>query len=515
MTLSALPPKKLDGYGTIRPFDTSLPTSRLRETPMGKHRRFGRRPSKLLDSLDAAIAACGLEDGATVSFHHHLRNGDNVLNTVMDAIARRGLRDIHVAATSIFPVHAPLVEHIRNGVVSRLSANFISGSVGEAVSRGLVPGPVVLRTHGGRARALQEGELGVDAAFVAAPAADPLGNLSGRLGRSACGTLGYPLCDVEVARHVVAVTDCLLPYPLASIDITQDKVDHVVELGSIGDPAGIVSGTLRPAEDAVSLSIAASAAAAIEASGLLVDDFSFQTGAGGISLATAALVRQRMIERKITGSFAAGGITAFHVKMLREGLFRGILDVQCFDLTAVESYQNDPRHQMMSASVYANPAIGGAVVDRLDAVVLGAAEVDLDFNVNVTTKADGVIMGGSGGHADTAAGARLALITTRLAAAGHPKIVERVGTRTTPGETIDAVITEAGVAVNPLRNDLIDRFAAAELPLVMIEELHNLAREQVTRAPQPRPSGRVVAVSEYRDGTVTDLLREVEGAQDA
>lgn len=498
-------PDRLEGYGTLHPFRDAPGPARPRASGTGAG-------GKLLASLEAAVEACGLRDGATVSFHHHLRNGDGVLNAVLDVLALRGLRGLHVAATSIFPVHAPLIEHIRRGTVARLSANFVSGPVGHAISQGLVPEPVVLRTHGGRARALQTGELAVDAAFVAAPAADPLGNLSGRSGRSAFGTLGYPLCDVGFARHVVAVTDGLVPYPAPWIDIPQDAVDFVVEVPSIGDAAGIVSGTLRPASDPISLAIAEATAGAIEASGLLTDGFSFQTGAGGISLATAAQVRARMAARGVTGSFASGGITGFHVEMLRAGLLRALLDVQCFDLRAVESYRSDPRHQMISASVYANPAIGGAVVDQLDAVVLGAAEVDLDFNVNVTTKADGVVMGGSGGHADTAAGARLALITTRLSAAGHPKIVDRVGTRTTPGSTIDAVVTEVGIAVNPRRADLAERLGDAGLPVVAIDDLFRASQSQATQPPPVRPAGRVVAVSEYRDGSVTDVVRQVGGA---
>ena len=78
----------------------------------------GRAASKVLPSIRAAIEACGLKDGATVSFHHHLRNGDDVVRAVMAEIAALGLRDIKVAASSLFPVHAPLVEHIRNGVVT-------------------------------------------------------------------------------------------------------------------------------------------------------------------------------------------------------------------------------------------------------------------------------------------------------------------------------------------------------------------------------------------------------------
>ncbi|SDD26836.1 citrate lyase subunit alpha [Ruegeria marina] len=492
-------PRTLAGYGRLRSPDTTETLSR----------RLTRR-NKILPDLDAALSACELKDGDTISFHHHLRNGDGVLNAVMEAVARRGLRGIHVAATSIFPVHAPLVEHIRNGTVRRISANFISGPVGEAVSAGALEEPVILRTHGGRARALDQGELKVDVAFVAAPAADELGNISGRIGRAACGTMGYPLCDVEVAARVVAVTDSLMPFPCGPVDIAQDKVDHVVVVGSIGDPGGISSGTTRPAEDQLGLAIGETAAAVIAASGFLEDGFAFQTGAGSISLATAAAVGREMARRGITGSFAAGGITGFHVDMLEAGLFRNLMDVQCFDQAAVRSYRDDARHLSMSAGVYAAPHIGGAVVDRIDTVVLGAAEVDLNFNVNVTTKAGGVIIGGSGGHADTAAGARMSVITTRLNAAGYAKIVPQVGTLTTPGATVDVVVTDGGIAVNPARGDLCERFRAAGLPVLSIEELGARAADAATRAVPARADGRVVAVSEYRDGSVTDVVRQID-----
>lgn len=494
-------PDFVEGYGPLR----------LRSADRGGVPRG----AKVLPSLDAAISACGLTDGCTISFHHHLRNGDGVLNAVMDAIARRGLRGVHVAATSIFPVHAPLVAHIRSGVVGRISASFISGPVGEAISHGALARPVRLLTHGGRARALDQGDLEVEAAFVAAPAADDMGNISGRTGPAACGSLGYPKCDVETARHVVAVTDTLMPFPVARIDIPQDRVDHVVALDRIGDPGGIASGATRPASDPLSLRIGETAAAVIAASGLLEEGFSFQTGAGGISLVTAAAVGREMAARGITGSFAAGGITGFHVAMLQAGLFRSLMDVQCFDLDAVRSYQSDPRHHSMSAAVYAGPHVGGAVVDRLSAVVLGAAEIDLGFNVNVTTKANGVIIGGSGGHADTAQGARLTLITTRLTAAGYAKIVGDVGVITTPGETVDVLVTEAGIAVNPLRAELADRLRGAGLAVLPIEEMRARAAAAATRQPPPPGDGRIVAVSEYRDGTVTDVIRQAAEDRDA
>lgn len=152
----------------------------------------------------------------------------------------------------------------------------------------------------------------------------------------------------------------------------------------------------------------------------------------------------------------------------------------------------------------AGPHVGGAVVDRVDAV-------DLNFNVNVTTRAGGVVIGGSGGHADTAAGSRLAIVATRLTAAGVAKIVPEVGTLTTPGASVDGVVTDAGIAVNPLRAELADRLKAAGLPVRGMEALAAEAAEAATRATPPRATGSVVAVSEYRDGRVTDVVRRIQG----
>jgi citrate lyase subunit alpha/citrate CoA-transferase len=467
--------------------------------------------AKVIPNLDAAIDVCELRDGAIVSFHHHLRNGDGVLTAVMEAIAQRGLKDITVAATSLFAVHAPLVRHIAAETVTGLSASFISGPVGAAVSSGKLVRPVRMMTHGGRARAIEAGEIKIDVAFVAAPTCDEQGNINGVSGPSACGVLGYPRVDVAYAKRVVAITDHLAPYPICPIEISQDQVDFVVAIPSIGNASGIVSGTTQPTVEPDGLAIADLAAKVIDASGLLREGFSFQTGAGGISLATAGAVRDLMAQRGVVGSFASGGITTQHVVMLEAGLFRTLLDVQCFDLDAVRSYAQDRRHQGMSASMYANPHRRGAVVDQLDAVLLGATEVDLAFNVNVTTTSDGIILGGSGGHADTAAGAKLAIITTRLTAAGRPKIVERARTLTTPGDTVDAVVTEIGVAVNPRRKDLSDRFADANLPIIGIEELQARAARASARHAPPRGQGRPVAFVEHRDGSILDEVPQVVG----
>jgi citrate lyase subunit alpha/citrate CoA-transferase len=503
-------PLEIEGYRSFKPFTgafanlgvvTKAPT-RVASAVPGK--------GKVLPNLRAAIGATGLRDGATISFHHHLRNGDHVLNLVLAEIARAGFKNIKVAPSSLFPVHEPLVEHFKQGVVTGVHATYIVGPVAQAISRGALEKPVMMYTHGGRARAIESGDLHIDVAFVGAPTADSYGNINGVEGKSACGTLGYAMVDVLSADWVVAITDNLVPYPTHPIDITQDCVDYVVKVDSIGDPQGIVSGTTQATTDPVGLQIAHNAARVIAASGLLADGFSFQTGAGGISLAVAAALKEIMRERKVQGSFASGGITGYIVDMFESGLFRTLFDVQCFDLKAVDSYRRNEAHQAMSASMYANPHNRGAVVNQLDAMILGAAEIDLDFNVNVTTGTDGIILGGSGGHADAAAGAKLALVTTRLSAGGNAKVVESVTTITTPGETVDALVTEEGVAINPKRGDLRERLQSAGVSVKPIEQLREMAEQRAGEKPRSKPpEGQVVAVLEYRDGTLIDVVRAV------
>ena len=118
-------------------------------------------------------------------------------------------------------------------------------------------------------------------------------------------------------------------------------------------------------------------------------------------------------------------------------------------------------------------------------------------------------MGGSGGHADTACGAKLAIVTTRLKAGKYPKIVENVTTVTTPGSTIDVVVTEAGVAVNPLREELAARLLAAGVKVVPIARLYDLAQTDAAPVPRADQTKKIVALQQYRDGTVIDVLRQV------
>ena len=504
-------PEYIEGYGQIRPFEGAFANYGLRYRTSVKQRSIKPGEPKLVETIDEVLDKAGIRDGMTVSFHHHLRNGDFVINQVMEAIAKRGIKDITVAATGIFPIHEPLVDYIKQGIITGISVNYIApGPVAKAVSKGLLKKPAVLMSHGGRPRAIESGDLHIDIAFIAAPTADFYGNMNGVYGKAACGTLAYAIPDAQYADIVVAITDNLVPYPASPIEITQDYVDYVVKVDSIGDPNGIVSGTLTVTKDPVSLRIAKLAAQVIEATGYIKEGMSFQTGAGGTSLAVAAEVKKFMKEKNVVGSFAAGGITGYMVDMLNEGLFRTLFDVQCFDLKAIASIRDNVKHQKMSGSLYGNPHNKGAVVNNLDVMILGATEIDTDFNVNVVTGSDGIIIGASGGHNDTAAGAKLAIVVTNLTKGRLPVVKNQVTTVTTPGETIDVLVTERGIAVNPARVDLIEKLKNADLPIVPIEELKNIA-ERLTGKPEPiEVSDQIVAIVEYRDGTVIDVVRKPE-----
>ncbi|MDR1108523.1 MAG: citrate lyase subunit alpha [Spirochaetaceae bacterium] len=465
--------------------------------------------NKQLSSIDEALSACGLKDGMCLSFHHHLRNGDYVLNMVMEAVAKRGAGNLTINASSVFDCHTPLLTHIKNGVVRGLEANYISPPVGRGISQGLLPSPVLFRTHGGRPGDLETGKAHIDIAFIAAPSSDNQGNATGKFGKSACGSLGYAFADARYADKVVIITDNLVEYPLGDFSISEESVDYVVKVDAIGDPQGIISGTTRMTRDPVALRIADLTVKVIAASGLLRDGFSFQTGAGGASLAAGQGVQALMVKQNIKGSFALGGTTGYLVNMLEAGCFERILDVQCFDLKAAESLRTNPRHIEISAGQYASPAAKSTAADKLDAVVLGATEIDLDFNVNVHTDSNGYIIGGSGGHSDVAAGAKLALVIAPLSRARLPIVVDKVLTRTTPGNTVDVLVTQRGIAVNPLRPELKKDLLRAGLPVTEIGDLRNLA-EEINGAPQKLERGeRVVGKVQYRDGAIIDEIFQV------
>jgi len=469
--------------------------------------------SKLVSSVAEAVRLSGVKDGMTISFHHHMRNGDHVLNMVLDEIAKMGIKDITVNASSIFNVHEPIIEHIKNGVVTGIECNYMADKVGKAICAGILEKPVIFRTHGGRPSDMEKGTSHIDVAFIAAPTSDNMGNCTGKIGKSACGSMGYAFADAMNADKVVVITDNLVAYPLTTVSISEIYVDYVVAVDEIGDPSGIVSGTTKITRDPVGLRMAEYAAKVIDASGLLKEGMSLQTGAGGATLAAAKYIKEMMVERGIVGSFGMGGITTYMVDMLESGCFKSLIDVQCFDLDAVKSIREDPRHMEVTATHYAGVSGKSAAVDSLDIVLLGATQVDVNFNVNVHTDSNGNIMGGSGGHSDTAAGSKLCIIIAPLTRARLPLVVDRALTISTPGKDVDVVVTQRGIAVNTKfgkNAELKKALLEAHLPVVEIEELKAMA-EKISGTPKALELGdKVVAKVLYRDGTVIDTIKTVK-----
>ena len=86
-----------------------------------------------------------------------------------------------------------------------------------------------------------------------------------------------------------------------------------------------------------------------------------------------------------------------------------------------------------------------------------------------------------------------------------PSIKNRVTTITTPGETVDVIVTERGICVNPRRADVLEAALKAKLPVIDIEKLKGEV-EKLTGVPEPIEFDydRLIAAVEYRDGTLID-----------
>ncbi len=467
------------------------------------------RDIKRCESLEVAIRRSGLQDGMTISFHHAFRGGDLALNQVMDVLAKMGFRNLTLASSSLTDCHAPLVGHIRNGVVSRIYTSGLRGPLADAISRGLLKEPVQVHSHGGRVNLVESGELQIDVAFLGVPTCDEFGNANGYTGDACCGSLGYAKVDAAAARSVVLLTEAIVPYPHHPASLAQDQVDLIVQLERVGDADKIGADATRMTSNPRELLIARRAAEVIVDSGYFTEGFSLQTGTGGASLAVTRFLEDKMRARGVRAGFALGGITSTMVDLHEKGLIGKLLDVQSFDRAAAMSLARNPNHIEISANQYANFSSKGASVDRLDVVVLSALEIDTGFNVNVLTGSDGVIRGASGGHCDTAAAARLAIIVAPLVRGRIPTLVEQVTTCVTPGSSIDILVTDHGIAVNPARPELAQRLREAGLQVVTIEWLRERALVLTGEPKSIAFTDNVVAVVRYRDGSVIDVVHQV------
>jgi len=486
------------------------PTGRYAGAPIRSANDFTREGDKIARDLKTALEDAGLRDGMTISTHHHLRNGDHVANMVFAAAAELGVKDLRWFPSAAFPCHKPQIEHMQSGLIHHVEGS-MNGPLGDFVSHGGMKGMGVLRSHGGRYQAIKDGEVHIDIAVLAAPTADAFGNATGDRGPAACGLITLGEADSRYADHVIVVTDNLVPFPCVPWQVKGNHVDQVVVVDCIGDPSKIVSGTTQVTKSPDRLLIAELTARFCDEAGIVRDGFSFQAGAGGTSLSFGLFLRDLMRERKIKARFIQGGTTKYLVDMLEDGLADYIIDGQTFDLEAVRSMRENPRHVMLTPDECYNWHGKGIFASQIDVIVLGATEVDADFNANVVTHTDGRLLHGIGGWQNCLF-SKCTILPIPSYRNRTPVIVDKVTTLCGPGEMIDVIVTERGIAINPQRRDLIDAVSGSTLPIRPLAEIKAEVEEICGGKPAPAEVGeRVVAAIKWVDGTVIDCVREVRG----
>ena len=469
-----------------------------------------KRKNKVREDLEKVIDELEIKDSMTISFHHHFRNGDLVGDMVMKILENKGIKNLTIFPSSLTSAHDHFGQYIKSGLIGRICTSGLRGKLGKDISSGILEEPVIIRSHGGRARAIISGDEKIDVAFIAAPHCDVQGNANGFQGKSPCGSLGYAQVDAKYADKAVILTDDLteevaLPYSIPAYDI-----DYVVEIENVGIKEKIMSGATRSVTNPKELLIAKKTAQIIEALDIVKNNFSFQTGSGGSSLAVTKYLKESMIKKNVVADFALGGITGHIVKLHEEGFIKKLMDVQSFDLSAVSSLKENKNHFEIDASYYADYSNTGNSVNRLDVVILSALEIDTKFNVNVITGSDGVFRGASGGHSDTAAGSKVCIVVAPLVRGRIATVKEKVLNIITPGSTIDVLVTDHGVAVNPNRIDIIDKLKESKVKIMDINELKDMA-EKITGKPEKvEYTDKVVGLIEYRDGTIIDKVYQVK-----
>ena len=242
--------------------------------------------SKLVENIHDVLVKCGIKDGMTISFHHHFREGDYVVNMVMEEIHNMGIKGITICASSLGKANDPIVPYIEDGTIVGIQSSGVRGKIGEAISTGKLQDLAIMRSHGGRVRAIESGEVRIDIAFIGAPTCDEYGNMRANGGKSDCGVLSYAMVDAQYADKVVAITDCLVPFPNIPASISMINVDYVCVVDEIGNPAKIATGAAKPTTDVRKIMMADYCTQFVINTPYFKNGFSYQTGVGGASIAS-------------------------------------------------------------------------------------------------------------------------------------------------------------------------------------------------------------------------------------
>ena len=484
-----------------------IPTGRKFAPRISSCANFPADGNKTVENLKEALIKAGLKDGMTISTHHHFRNGDLIANQIFDIAHELGVKNLRWFPSASFPCHEPLIKYLEDGTINRIEGS-MNGILGKFCSQGRMEGVGVLRSHGGRYQAIQDGEVQIDIAVIAAPTADPFGNATGDRGPAACGLLGFALGDSQYADKVIVVTDNLVPFPCIPWQIHGNYVDYVVVVDKVGLPEKIVSGTTEVTKSPDRLLIAEMTAQFCDEAGIIRDGFSYQAGSGGTSLSIGIYFSEILKNRGWKARFIRAGSNKYPVQMLEDGLVDYILDGQTFDLEGVRSMRENEGHVNTSPFTSYNYHGKGNFASMVDVVILGATEVDVNFNANVVSHSDGYLLHGIGGWQNCLF-SKCTILPIPLFRDRTPVVKDEVTTLCAPGELIDVIVTERGIAINPLRTDLIEKMKNTNLPMVTIQELKAEAEKICGVPAKPQFTDEVVAVIKWVDGTVIDAVWKV------
>lgn len=466
--------------------------------------------NKLVPSLKEALIKAGLKDGMTISTHHHFRNGDLVAVQIFDIAHELGVKGLRWYPSASFPCQARLTDYLADGTITHIEGS-MNGPLGKFCSDGKMSKLAILRSHGGRYQAIQDGEVKIDIAVIAAPTADAFGNANGTNGPAACGLLGFALGDSQYADKVIVVTDNIVPFPCVPWQIHGNHVDYTVKVDKVGDPEKIISGTTNITKSPDRLLIAEMTAQFCEEAEIVQDGFSYQAGAGGTALSIGIYFEEILKNRGWKARFIRAGSNQYPVSMLENGLVDYILDGQTFDLEGVRSMRENANHLDTSPFTSYNYHSKGNFAGMVDVVILGATEVDVNFNANVVTHSDGQLLHGIGGWQNCLF-SKCTILPIPLFRDRIPVIVDEVTTLCGPGELIDVIATERGIAINPRRTDLIEKLKGSKLPIKTIEELKAEAEAICGKADKPEFTDEIVAAIKWVDGTIIDVVRKVKEA---
>ena len=488
--------------------------------------RIPHRQNKVV-TLDAVMEI--IKDGDTISYPHYYRTGDHGLGIIVKKLQQTKKKNIKIYGNAFFDNVDPwFMDAVKDGTIGGIYGNVYRKLGNNVVKGDFLPWVSVGFSHGNRVRKMQTGEVTINVAFGPVPIADVHGNANGLMGKPEhlCGPVGLFSADAEYAEHVCLLAGTVSDSLIMPTPISMEQVDFVVKVETPGLASGIGSGTLdmhKAKENPFNAQVADNVTRVIKASGVVKDNFAFQVGSGA-GLIILENIRAILKETGIRANFSIGGIRSLHVDMLDEGTVQRLMHGQLFEPSprVFESLLKNHNHHEITTAYYASVANKEAAVNMLDLAVLSALEVDLEFNLN-TVCAGGRIIGGIGGGQDVAAGADLTIIFMPLATGkdgrGFPKVVERVFTRTTPGEVVDVIVTEDYAAVNPkskstYKSVILERAQQFGVKLVTIEELR---AKSVAKAesfgkipPDVKTTDEVVHVIEWRDGTLLDTIKRLE-----